>query len=143
MAGTALRLLVGVAAISALTGTATAQALMLSSQSREILVPDNRPDAPLFRGTTAVASGFSGNVLEKPVLEKGVRRLPDVAYRFKDPDGVSVTLAGISDMGFAPNGHEITTLPYDSLKARVSLSATFSKHITILRPRMLPTLGRS
>ncbi|WP_457645461.1 hypothetical protein [Profundibacter sp.] len=118
MAATALRLLVGVAAISALTGTATAQNLTPTLQSRETLVPDNRPAAPLFRGTTAVASGFSGNVLEKPVLEKGARRLPDVAYRFIDPDGVSVTLTGISDMGFAPNGHEISTLPYDTLKAR-------------------------
>ncbi len=113
-----LRLVIGAATVFALPQTALAQTPAPMTQSTTRLVPDNRPVAPLFRGVTAVASGFSGTAVEKPVLEIGARRLPDVAYRFIDPDGVSVTLTAISDMGFAPNGHEITTLPYDTLKAR-------------------------
>ncbi len=114
----ALRVSVCITLISGVPETVMAQNSAPASHNTETLAPVIRPIAPLIRGTTAVASGFPGTVVKKPVLEIGGRRLPDVAYRFIDPDGVSVTLTEISDMGFAPNGHEIATPPYDTLKTR-------------------------
>ena len=79
-----------------------------------------RPLRPLFRGASAVTSGFSGVRHRKPLLEPGTDKapLPAVEYRFIDLDGTAVSIENIGKFGFAPNGNEISRPPYDRILAR-------------------------